>query len=201
MPNPFIWLWELFFNSCALKYICMYVFGCAGPLLLPGSLSCCSARASRYSGFSCCRAWALGHTDLNSCSVWPQSLRCVYWVAPWCVRSAQTTYWTWVSWQVNSLLLSHQGSQWELLITEITLSSAAVSTQWLWTGLRYLIYIVMLEILCEVTGDNSRFRISLLFLLNKCICSKLQFTPECLCITLLRFCPLVPSTKLFYMFG
>ena len=158
---------------CLYIFLFIYLFGCAESLLLCEPLSCCGARASRCSGFSCCRVWALGHTELRSCSMWAQSLWCMYW-------SAQTRYWTRVSRQVNSLLLNYQGSQWELLITEITLSSAAMPTQWLWTGLRYLIHIFMLEILCEVTGDNSSYRISLLFLLKKCICSKLEFTPKCL---------------------
>lgn len=165
---------------CKYVYIYIYLFVWLCWMLLCELLSCCGARASHCSGVSFCRAGALGRTDLSSCSLWAQS-RCMYWVASWHVQSAQTRYWTWVSWQVNSLLLNYQGSQWELLITEITLSSAAMPTQWLWTGLRYLIYIFALEILCEVTGDNSSHRTSLLFLLNKCICSKLEFTPKCLC--------------------
>ena len=68
------------------KYTYIFIFGCAGSLLLlglfsrygkRGLLSSCGVRASHCSGFSCCRAQALGSwasagaaLELSSCGVW-----------------------------------------------------------------------------------------------------------------------------------
>ena len=61
------------------KYTYIFIFGCAGSLLLlglfsryekRGLLSSCGVRASHCSGFSCCRAQALGHAGFHSCSPW-----------------------------------------------------------------------------------------------------------------------------------
>ena len=77
-------VWQCFFTFR------LFIFGCAGSLLLRGSFSVvenrgypsCSAQAPHCSGFSCCTAWALGHMGfsicdsqalehrLNSCGAW-----------------------------------------------------------------------------------------------------------------------------------
>ena len=57
-------------------YLLIFIFDCAGPLLLCGLFSSCgkwgysvaAAQTSHRSGFSCCGAWALGHVGFSSCS-------------------------------------------------------------------------------------------------------------------------------------
>ena len=80
------------------KIIYLFIFGCAGSLLLCGLfsrcgewglLSSCSMRSSHCGGFSCCRAGALGHAGLSCCSVWAQQLWYMGLVAPCHVESSQ----------------------------------------------------------------------------------------------------------------
>ena len=58
------WFGHLFF-----KIILLFIYGCAGPLLLHGLFSSyseqgllfsCRMQASHCCGFSCCRTWPLG---------------------------------------------------------------------------------------------------------------------------------------------
>ena len=61
-----------------LKTVYLFIFGCAGSLLVWafsscsewGQLSSCGAQSSHCGGFSCYRAQALGHTGFSSCDVW-----------------------------------------------------------------------------------------------------------------------------------
>ena len=61
-----------------LKTVYLFIFGCAGSLLVWafsscsewGLLSSCGAQSSHCGGFSCYRAQALGHTGFSSCDVW-----------------------------------------------------------------------------------------------------------------------------------
>ena len=50
----------------------LFIFGCAGSLLLCGFFSRCSLRASRCSGLSCCGAQALWSLGISSCDTWAQ---------------------------------------------------------------------------------------------------------------------------------
>ena len=67
-------------------YTYIFIFGCAGSLLLlglfsscdeQGPLFSCAACASHCSGFSCCRARALKHLGFSSCdsqTQWPRGM-------------------------------------------------------------------------------------------------------------------------------
>ena len=57
----------------------IFIFGCAGSLLLHGLFSSCSeqglllschVQASHWGSFSCCGAWALGCVGFSSCGLW-----------------------------------------------------------------------------------------------------------------------------------
>ena len=68
-----------FHFCCPFTSFCLYVFGCAGSSLCPGSL--CLRRvgaalrcgAQRSSGFFCWEAWALGPAGFSRCSSPAQS--------------------------------------------------------------------------------------------------------------------------------
>ena len=59
-----------FFNTL----IHLFMFGCAGSLLLQGLLSSCSMQSSHCSGISRCGARARRHPGFRSCSTWAQQL-------------------------------------------------------------------------------------------------------------------------------
>ena len=91
---------ELFYIYIIILFI--FIFGCAGSLLLRTLSSSFSAWASHYSGFSCFRAWALGHR-LNSCGTQAQLLcgmgssqirdqtrvSCIWILYHWAIRETQ----------------------------------------------------------------------------------------------------------------
>ena len=109
-----------------IKIYCIYnfyllIFGCTGSLLLhrlfsscaeQGRLASCGVRVSHCSGFSCCGAEAAGCTGLGSRSSWALEHRlnsCG--TRAWCgIFPDQGSNPCLLHFQVDSLLLSHQGS-------------------------------------------------------------------------------------------
>ena len=69
----------------------IYIFSCAGSLLLHGLFPSCSVWASHCSGFSHCAAQVLGRMDFSGCSFRAVEHRLSSWymglVAPWHLRS------------------------------------------------------------------------------------------------------------------
>ena len=53
----------------------LFIFGCAGSLLLCGLFSSCSLRAAHCSGLSCCGAQALWSSGFSSGDAWTQQLQ------------------------------------------------------------------------------------------------------------------------------
>ena len=107
-----LWIWFLCFENRNDTNCPLFIFGCAGSLLLhglfsscgeQGLLSSCHTWASVYSGFSCCSFWAPEHR-LSSHGAWAQ-VRLFMWNLP---RSEIKP--CLLHWQMDSLPLSHQGS-------------------------------------------------------------------------------------------
>ena len=137
-----------------LKFIYVFIFGCAGSLLLSGLFaSCgewgllfsCSVWASQWSGFSCCRAWVLECIGFRSCCSWAQYLRHIDLAASWHVGSSQTRDWTGVPCTARFLTTGQPGKPlkgWLLLsfpVAEGTLSwkdevpgTSEISFRWSW---------------------------------------------------------------------
>ena len=68
-----------FIYNCICLFINLFMFDCAGSLLLHGLFSTCAEQgllascdiwASHCGGFSCCWAWALGFMPFSSCGSW-----------------------------------------------------------------------------------------------------------------------------------
>ena len=80
-----------------------------------GLLGSCSVRASHCGGFSCCRVWALGHVGFSSSGSWALEHRlnsCGSWLGcstPCGIFPDQRSNPCLLHWQMDSLLLSHQG--------------------------------------------------------------------------------------------
>ena len=100
-------------NLALITYFYVFIFGCAGSLLLPGFfsswgeqrlLSGCGAWISHCSGVSCCWAWALGCMDSV---VVAHRLSCS---AACGILLDQGSNLCLLHWQADSLPLSHQGS-------------------------------------------------------------------------------------------
>ena len=103
----------------------LFIFGCAGSLLLCGLFSSCSLRAAHCSGLSCCGAQALWSSGFSSCDAWAQKLQlldsrtqaqqlCTGLVTPWHVGTSQPRDQSHVScigrWIFSFLPLSHKGN-------------------------------------------------------------------------------------------
>ena len=104
--------WHL--NFFLFNFFNLFIFVCAGSLLLQGpfsssreqgSLSSCSAEVSHCGGFSCCRAWAPGTGT--------QLLWCTGLVAPQRVGSSQIRDQTHVSCLRQALSLGGKATAWE----------------------------------------------------------------------------------------
>ena len=107
------------------RYMCIFIYGCAGSLLLhvnfslaegAGLLSSWGAQASRCRAFSCCGAGAAGYAGFSSCCSWAPGLRLrssgarVRWATARGIFPDQGSNVCLLHWQVDSLSLGHQGS-------------------------------------------------------------------------------------------
>ena len=136
-----------------LKQLCLFIFGCAGPLLLHRLFSSCGMQASLCGGFSCC-----GALTLHQLRVVAHGLHCSMACGIFPDQGSNSGL---QHWQVDSLALSHQGSLFCFLAKDVILARWSPGAwQYIWRCWTPLVALLLLPRLSRPGVTNTSQPIS-----------------------------------------